>query len=511
MTRVRGAWAAALVTLAAAAGSLALAAPAGASEVGINVAATSGDYLASPNVLAAIGGARPSWVRVFIGWNAVEPAQGDFDRAAIAGYQRFFSELPPGTHVDVDLEGTPAWAAGGSTDIRTPPASDATFAGAINYLANAFAGRVNAWEIWNEEDSTAWWTGTPAQYVGLLKAAYPAVKSADPSATVLVGGLTGNDATYLQALYASGAQGSFDAVGVHTDTACNVTSPSVYEFDRGTQTINQYFFLGFTAVHAAMVAAGDGAKPIYMTELGWSSTTAECETGAWAGRKLGGVDPQTQASYLEEAYHCLAQPQYSYVKAAMWFELSDEGDSTAPLDNYGLLTGGYAAKPAFSAFEQESLHGDQLTGACGASTTTDTTTDTTTATTTATSTSTTTDTPTIRLKRAPLRAARRHALWFEVSAIGARAGVRELTVELSRTRRVRFAPEGFPRSLRRSIVLRRSARMRPGRHRIRVLVTDRLGRTTTATFSVVLVHIRTRVHGRAHRRRHRRHVRKRRV
>jgi hypothetical protein len=228
-----------------------------------------------------------------------------------------------------------------------------------------------------------------------------------------------------------------------------------------------------------------------MTEPGWSSTTAECETGAWAGRKLGGVDQQTQASYLEQAYHCLAQPQYSYVRAAMWFELSDDGDSTAPLDNYGLLTGGDAAKPAFSAFEQESLHGDQLSGACGASTAA---------------------APTIRLKRAPRPAARRAALWLEVSAIGARAGVRELTVELSRTRRVRFAPEGFPRSLRRSILLRRAARMRPGRHRIRVLVTDRLGRTTSATFSVLLAHVRARLHGRAHTRRHHRvHVRHRRA
>jgi hypothetical protein len=490
MTRVRGGWRAALVTLAVAAGALALAPSAGASEVGINVAATSGDYLAAPNVLGAIRTAQPSWVRVFIGWNGVEPAEGTFNRAAIASYQRFFRALPPGTRVDVDLEGTPAWAAGGSTDIRTPPVSDATFAGAINYLANAFAGRVNAWEIWNEEDSTAWWTGTPAQYAGLLKAAYPAVKSADPNATVLVGGLTGNDASYLQALYASGAQGSFDAVGVHTDTACNVTSPTVFEFDRGTQTVNQYFFLGFTAVHAAMVAAGDGAKPIYMTELGWSSTTAECETGAWAGRKLSGVDQATQATYLEQAYHCLAQPQYSYVKAAMWFELSDGGDSPAPLDNYGLLTGGFAPKPAFSAFEQESLHGDQLTGACGASTT---------------------DAPTIRLKRASHRARRRAALELEVSASGAAAGVRELTVELSRTRRVRFAPEGFPRSLRRSIVVRRSARMRPGRHRIRVLVTDRLGHTTSATFSVVLAHARTRVHARAQASRRRRHVHHRRM
>ena len=38
-----------------------------------------------------------------------------------------------------------------------------------HYLVNAFGTRVDAWEIWNEEDSTAWWTGTPAQYAGLLR------------------------------------------------------------------------------------------------------------------------------------------------------------------------------------------------------------------------------------------------------------------------------------------------------------------------------------------------------
>ena len=52
------------------------------------------------------------------------------------------------------------------------------------------------------------------------------------SAGTAVGGLTGNDSTYLAALYAAGVQGSFDAVGVHTDTACNITSPYVYQYDR---------------------------------------------------------------------------------------------------------------------------------------------------------------------------------------------------------------------------------------------------------------------------------------
>jgi hypothetical protein len=346
--------------------ALAIAAPAaGATEVGVNVAATSGDFFHNPHVLAALRESRPAWVRVFLGWNGLEPAQGAYNTAEIANYRQFFDALPAGTKIDVDVWGSPAWANGGSSNTATPPVNDADYAAFVNYLVNAFHGRVTAWEIWNEEDDPAWWNGTPAQYVGLLKAAYPAIKSADPSATVIVGGLTGNDGTYLNQLYQGGAEGAFDAVGVHTDTACNIASPYDFEFNPGTHTINQYFFLGFVSIHAAMVAAGDAAKPIYMTELGWSATSAECQVGHWAGQKAAGVTPQRQATYLEQAYHCLAQPQYSYVKVAMWFELFDAGSTSQPLDNFGLLDSGYVPKPAFAAFEQESLHGDQLTGPCG--------------------------------------------------------------------------------------------------------------------------------------------------
>ena len=39
--------------------------------------------------------------------------------------------------------------------------------------------------------------------------------------------------------------------------------------------------------------------------------------------------------------------------------------NSAPLDNYGLLNTDYSPKPAFAAFQAESLHGDQLSGPCG--------------------------------------------------------------------------------------------------------------------------------------------------
>jgi hypothetical protein len=337
---------------------------AGATEVGVNVLATSQEFFHSPKVIAVLRETHPAWVRVFLGWNGLEMARGHYNVDEIEAYAQFFASLPAGTKIDADVWGSPGWANGGSANIATPPTADADYAGFVNYLVNAFHGRVSAWEIWNEEDNSGWWSGTSAQYSALLKAAYPAVKSADPSATVILGGLTGNDGSYLQQLYGDGAKGSFDAVGVHTDTACNITSPFVFEYNRGTHTINQYFFLGFTSVHAAMVAAGDGTTPIYMTELGWSSTSAECETGHWAGQKAAGVSEQTQATYLRQAYHCLAMPRYSYVKVALWFELFDEGTSSAPLDNYGLLNPDLSPKPAFSAFKQVSLHGDRLNGRC---------------------------------------------------------------------------------------------------------------------------------------------------
>ena len=335
-------------------------------ETGVNVAPTSGDYFTSPSVHAAIANLHPAWVRLFMGWNAMEPARGVYNTARLADYHAFLNHLPAGTRVILDLEGTPAWAAGGSSNVATPPADNQSFAGFANYVANAFRGKVSAYEIGDEEDTSTYWTGTPAQYAALLKAAYPAVKSADPAASVILGGLAGNDYQFLSEVYAAGARGSFDAVAVHTDDACDVTAPSVFAFEPGTRTINRWYFLGFTSVHATMTANGDGSKPILMTEFGWSSTTAECASGHWAGQKAQGVSQATQASFLAQAYHCLAQPQYSYVEAALWFQLYDIGAGTAAADNYGLLNTQMAPKPAYDAFLGVSQHGDTLTGACGA-------------------------------------------------------------------------------------------------------------------------------------------------
>ena len=446
-----------LAALTAAVCSLSLSSTAGATEVGVNV--PSNVAFTTPKALAAIRASRPAWVRVFVGWNVIEPRPGIYDPGWIAQFNKFFAALPKGTKIDADVEGTPPWASG-ATATSAPPTDDGAFATFMTHLVKATHGRVDAWEIWNEESSPAWWSGTVAQYAGLVKAAYPAIKAADPHSIVLLGA---NSPDFLTGLYANGIKGYFDGDSIHTDTACNITSPYVYEYDPHTTTVNRYFFLGFTGIHQIMAAHGDASKGIYMTEIGWSSTSSECTTGAWAGQKLAGVSEQQQATYLSQAYHCLAQPRYSYIKAAMWFMLYNNANDSAPLDNYGLLSFNFAPKPAWSAFEQVSLHGDHQPGPCGNF-----------------------SPPKIKIMHPTPHTQFSGALKIAVAALSPANGVREITIYLTKHSREHFsAKQGFPKTLHAGLTWQGAKHLRAGPHKIKIVVTDKLGNVATKTIQFV--------------------------
>jgi hypothetical protein len=338
-------------TLAVAASAIA-AAPASAAEPGVNIL-----NLNVPAQTADVTALGTHWVRLFMPWGDMEPSPGVWAQNWFAYYEGEIGSLPPGTKVILDMVGTPQWETG-SADVHTPPANDGEFAAFVATIARHFGNRVAAYEIWNEEDASRWWGGgaNPAAYANMLKAVYPAVKAAEPNAVVVLGGLTGNDYEYLEGVYQAGGKGSFDAVGVHTDTACNVQSP--YEFLRWENgRMIDDSFLAYREVHAVMLANGDN-RPIWMTELSWRTTGAACPEGAWAGKKPEGVTEQTQATYLAQAYHCLAQDPY--VQVALWFPLQDEGGALN-----GLVRANGSRKPAFGAMQEYARSGDQLTEPCG--------------------------------------------------------------------------------------------------------------------------------------------------
>src|SRR5436190_5842175 len=266
--------------------------------------------------------------------------------------------------------------AGDPANPPTTPAAIAQFAAFIGQAAVHFKGQVAGWEIWNEEDAPKWWAGMPAldedhpnrdasQYVPLLKAAYPAVKAADPAAPVVLGGLTGNDYKFVQSVYDNGGGGAFDAVATHTDTGCAISSPYGYFRDTPGGPISQWSFLGYRAVHDVMAAHGDGAKAIWLTEIGWASYTGTCQVGKWAGQKAAGVTEADQAKFTTQAFHCMAQDPY--VAKVLLFTLNDANESDPMFGTYGAVRINGQHKPLFGAFQAFAARGDTLPAseACG--------------------------------------------------------------------------------------------------------------------------------------------------
>ena len=324
----------------------AAAAPASAVETGVNE--TMSQTLPVGQTAAELGA---DWVRVWGTWENAEPNPGQFNQSyldMLAG--KAADAKARGVKVLMIVGRTPAWANGGR-GATAPPADPAQFGAFMGELARRIPA-VDAWEIWNEADGAEFWLGgpDPAGYAALLRAAYPAVKAAQPGDVVVTGGMVGNNMDFLEQLYTHGAQGSFDAVGVHTDTACLTDGPDViYRDEQGR--VGRYTFTGYREVHAVMSRHGDGAKPIWMTELGWNTQTTapgSCPVGTKRGTKPLGVSEEQQAAFLEQAYACLAADPF--VTTALWFGIQDIAGS-AHAGGFGLYRLDRSAKPAAGAFK----------------------------------------------------------------------------------------------------------------------------------------------------------------
>jgi hypothetical protein len=305
-------------------------------SVDLTWASSPSEQSATEPIIAESGS---KWVRMTLNWSDAEPKPGEYNPWWIAQYDNAVNlAQQAGQRIIFVVGSSPTWASG-SSNTETPPRNPADYAAFIHYVASRYAGRVSAWEIWNEENTARFWSTGPnaAQYVTLLKAAYPAVKSADTGAAVLFGGTSLNDYKFISEAYAAGARGNFDVMAVHP-YSCRAPGSIVRE---GNGNVTPDSFLGYRSVHNTMLANGD-EKPIWFTEMGWSSsTTGSCSFGQ-----------ATQAAYLTEAYKLTDQDPY--VQVACWYNLRNDywsHDENSVEAQYGLLNTDFSSKPAYAAFK----------------------------------------------------------------------------------------------------------------------------------------------------------------
>ncbi len=140
----------------------------------------------------------------------------------------------------------------------------------VDFVSKALAGKVEAYEIWNEPDIKGFNTNdaTGADYAELLKAAYTTIKQNDPDVTVL-GGSIALYTEFIDAMLKAGAGEYMDGMSVHYYLSKNAPEKLARE------RLDKY--------RKVLIKYGYDKMPVWLTETGWA---------------ISNVDELTQAQYI---------------------------------------------------------------------------------------------------------------------------------------------------------------------------------------------------------------------
>ncbi|MHB1923559.1 MAG: GH39 family glycosyl hydrolase [Acidimicrobiales bacterium] len=297
-----------------------------------------------------------TYIREQLSWAALEPEPGVYRwsqmDAIVSGIAAHHM------HLLALIDFTPGWAQPvGCNSFKCAPADPSRFAA----FAAAAAARyspygVHDWEVWNEPNLVNFWLPTPDPnaYSKLLALTAAAIRSADPQAFIISGGLAptadldGNidQLSYLQSLCSDGSLSVADAVGVHPYSA--PVGPDYYA------SWNAWSQLAQTATsdRSIMAGCGAGSKPLWATEYGAPTN------GPGAMATESNLDLAAHPDHVDEAFQAqMATQAVQYASAQNWFgalfwySSQDLGTATTTNQNfYGLVRYDGTHKPAFAAY-----------------------------------------------------------------------------------------------------------------------------------------------------------------
>lgn len=289
------------------------------------------------------------WIVEYFPWAYIEPSPGryDWDHAdLVVAHAR-----NQGLSIIARLGLVPAWARpatndGPTTDTYLDEAHYQDFARFVRAFVRRYTPDIRYIIIWNEPNLSFEWgyrEVDPAAYVALLREAYRAAHEAHPDVVVLAGALAPtleppgspaglNDLLYLEAMYQVGAQDYFDALAVHA-----------YGLAFAPEVAPAEDLLNFRRVELLrelMVAHGDQAKRIFITEAGWN----DHPRWQWA------VNPAARVRYTLAAYDWAANrwPWCSVV--AMWMFRTPAPQHNYQ-DYYAFVTPDFRRRPIYDAVQ----------------------------------------------------------------------------------------------------------------------------------------------------------------
>jgi hypothetical protein len=298
------------------------------------------------------------WIRADLSWNDIAYDGRSvrywrlFDRVVDAANKRNLTILPT-------LAYTPPWARVAKCNSPScSPADPAAFAAFAGEAATRYAALgIHTWEIWNEPNLGYFWApkASPAAYNTLLQASARAIRNADASATVILGGLASTSTSstnlsqsdFLTPVSALGGNRAVDGIGYHPYTYPYLSS-ALTTFYTPWERMER----GSTSLRGVLGAYGTPDLPIWVTEIGAPTggpgTTSD---GSLASIKATTthVTEARQAQIASDAVSTASTDPY--VAALIWYSDRDLSTDRSSKENfYGLRRADGSAKPAFAAF-----------------------------------------------------------------------------------------------------------------------------------------------------------------
>jgi hypothetical protein len=351
-----------LVLLAPIASSAQTTAPPAGFAYGFQVHLWHFDQAARSNVIGDVKQAGFNWMTEQIEWQSVETDSGQYDWSNLDNIVNDGTKA--GLRIMLSFAHAPAFYRTDTSGLM--PADPSTFAQFMQAVASRYAGQIQAYELWNEENldrEAGPGNVDPTTYLPILEAGYTGVKAGDPTAMVLLGapsptganipGAVIDDLTYLQQLYAiNGGEviGYFDALSAHPSGFSNPPdcTPAHPECSLSGGFNSDDSFFAFTRIseyHDVMVQNGDGAKQIWLTEFGYCSN----QFPPLGYEYCKYITEDQQAQFLVQAFKMARQVPY----VGGMFQWNLNFQMSVPQSDekwgFGIVRADYSGRPAYGA------------------------------------------------------------------------------------------------------------------------------------------------------------------
>ncbi len=206
------------------------------------------------------------------------------------------------------------------------------------YGAAATPLPITSWQIWNEPNLKKYNVPypVPKTYGKLVVASHSAIKSVDPKAQIILGGMPGsgdiNAWDFLNQLYnkVPGIKNDFDAAALH---------PYASTLQKVQDQIGRF--------RTVMKNHGDATTPLWISEIAWGSAPPDSR-----GINKG---PQGQAKMLTDSYKMILSHRAGWnIQRLFWYHWRDPKRSQASCtfcSSAALLNYNRTKKPAYTAFK----------------------------------------------------------------------------------------------------------------------------------------------------------------